>query len=48
MRVSLDGDALHGVVLVGDVGLGARGELPLALKPAWLKAACEVSMGEDW
>ena len=48
VRASLDGDALHGVVLVGDLNLGPRGELPLPSRPQWLKAACEVSMGDEW
>ena len=48
LHYSLDDDALHGVVLVGHLGLNARGEGPANPRPAWLAAACEISMGDDW
>lgn len=48
VHFSLDDDALHGVVLVGDLGLDARGEGPRYPHLAWGAAACEISMGDDW
>ena len=45
---SLDDDALHGVVLVGDLGFSARGEEPTDPDPPWLATASDMSMGEDW
>ena len=41
-------NALQGVVLVGDLGFGARGEMPRPYPPPWLKIASEMRMGEDW
>ena len=45
---AFDHNALQGVVLVGDLGFGARGEMPGPYRPAWLASACDISMGDEW
>ena len=48
VNITLGTNALHGVMLVGDLSLGPRGELPVAIRAAWLDTAREISMGDDW